>query len=66
MLIDAYNSYDYIKSLGINTDKKQIYYQRHKNNTSMLAIKLNDESNEDEKNYLICVQFYYSIHLGSR
>ena len=42
-----------LKSLGINTDKKQIYYQRHKNNTSMLAIKLNEDDDKDEKNYLI-------------
>ena len=32
-----------LKSLGINPEGKQIYYQRYKNNTSMLAIKLNED-----------------------
>ena len=42
-----------LKSLGINPEGKQIYYQRYKNNTSMLAIKLNEDDDKDEKNYLI-------------
>lgn len=52
-----------LKSLGINSEGKQIYYQRHKNNTSMLAIKLNEDDDKDEKNYLIFGAEKISVNL---
>lgn len=42
-----------LKSLGIKTEGKKIHYQRYQNKTSMLAIKLNDEDDNDKDNYLI-------------
>ena len=41
------------KTLGINNENKCIYYQRYNNKTSMLAVKLNNDENNDRKNYLI-------------